>query len=57
MNKKFVGAFMAGIMCIGSAGFTSPVQAEEFKESGTIWVVGDSISSDHNDEDNLTQNA
>lgn len=56
MNKKFVGAFMAGIMCIGSAGFARPVQAEEFKESGTIWVVGDSISSDHNDEDNLREN-
>lgn len=56
VKKRIAGACMAGIMCMGCVVSANGVSAEEFKESGTIWVVGDSISSDHNDEDNLTQN-
>lgn len=46
-----MGIVVTSVCCSGSL-----ARAEAFQESGKIWVVGDSISSDHNDEDNLKEN-
>lgn len=56
--KKRVSAILltAGLLCTAVFGNASALNAEEFKETGKIWVIGDSISSDHNDEDNLRDN-
>lgn len=57
MKKRCAAVVAAAMICTATFGSgTMHVSAEEFKESGTIWVIGDSISSDHGDEDNLTQN-
>lgn len=56
--KCLVGsALMLGLFCATAFGGEATAKAEtEFTESKTIWVIGDSISSDHNDEDNLRDN-
>lgn len=51
------GALAMGLFCTTAFGGAVTANAEtEFTESKTIWVIGDSISSDHNDEDNLRDN-
>ena len=57
MRKQCAAVIAATMFCTAAlSAMPTHVSAEEFKESGTIWVIGDSISSDHGDEDNLTQN-
>jgi len=57
MKKKISTVLLAtGLMCTSMCANTAVLNANEFQETGKIWVIGDSIASDHNDEDNLTQN-
>ena len=55
--KKLCAFAMTAALCVTAVSASGTyVLADEFKESGTIYVVGDSISSDHNDEENLKEN-
>lgn len=57
MKKKLCAAFLtAGLFCTSVLGNATVMNADEFKETGKIWIIGDSIASDHNDEDNLKEN-
>lgn len=57
MKKLFAFVTIIGIFATTILGNVTSTQAEtEFKETGKIWLVGDSIISDHNDEDNLRDN-
>lgn len=59
MKKKISAILVAAglaFTAVFSSVKTTVVYAEEFKETGKIWVIGDSISSDHNDEDNFRDN-
>lgn len=57
MKKRLSAMLLAtGLVCTSVLADTSVLNADEFKETGKIWVIGDSIASDHNEEDNLTQN-
>ncbi len=57
--RKFKSRLLAAacgiVLGVGALGMTD-ISAAEFKESKTFWIIGDSIASDHADEDNLTQN-
>lgn len=59
MKKRSIAFLLAaGLICTSVCGSSksAPMQAKEFEETGKLWVIGDSISSDHNDEDNLREN-
>ncbi len=57
MKKKISAILLtAGLLCTSVWGNTTVMNADEFKETGKIWIIGDSIASDHNDEDNLRDN-
>lgn len=57
MKKRCVAVLAVAMVCTSAFGSSvTSVCADEFKESGKIWVIGDSIASDHNDEDNLKEN-
>lgn len=58
ITKCVIASMLAmELFCATASDVTVTVKAEtEFTESKTIWVIGDSISSDHNDEDNLKEN-
>lgn len=61
MRGKLVNNLLGGMLAAGLAvtaifGNTAAVRADEFKETGKIWLIGDSITSDHNGEDNIRDN-
>lgn len=54
-KRQYAVLLAAGLLCSSVLGNTA-AHADTFQETGKIWVIGDSISSDHNDEDNLKDN-